>query len=148
MLFSIFQSDSHGADILRHTSLHANWMLMRSAARKLHLAAVERNRCASCGRSSGSPSSTSFVLPTTSLPLHSFVLHLLQDQFNVPRVGLDVHTMFLPLDGPAQHHNRLIVRDLRAQGCPNLGLVLFTDGLLEFLSSASRDRQPQNRRHG
>ena len=124
MLFSIFQSDSHGADILRHTSLHANWILTRSAARKLHLAAMERNRRASCGSSSVSSSSSSRVLPPRRFPCTP-PSPSPSRSINVPRFSLDVDTGFLPLDEPVQHDDRLIVCDLSAQSWPDLGLGMF-----------------------
>ena len=103
----------------RHPTGHPNWMSMRSTARTLHLVAMKWNCRASCGSSSVSCSKFSHVLPTTSLPFALLHPHLLQDQFNIPWVSFDAHTVFLPLGDPAQHHKRLVVRHL---SCPTLAL--------------------------
>ena len=89
---------------------------------KLHLAAMDRNRRASCE----SKLALLVVIQTRSsdhvAALALLHTHLLQDQFNVSRVGLDIHTMLLSLNDPAQHHDRLVVRGFGPQDCSDLGL--------------------------
>ena len=90
---------------------------------KLHLVALDRTRRASCGSSLPSSSSPSLVLPTTSLPVPSSMPSFL-DQFNASRIALDIHTVLLPLDDPAQHHDRLVVRDLGPEVALTLALYM------------------------
>ena len=124
MLLSIFQSIFARC---RHPLAH-------HLARELDVNAVRCNEVTSRRYGPKSPCVlrkqlalliVSLVLPTTSLPLHS----------SIPMSSESVqhiHTVLLPLDDPAQHHNRLVVCDLGPKVALTLALYL---SQMAFLSS-------------